>query len=225
MILDYSKQMNLIEPYKDCNKRINIIGCGAGGSWLTFFLLKMGFNNIHVYDFDEIEEHNIPNQCFSERHIGVPKTHAMLDVYDYFTKDEFEPRLKIHNQKITEDNAHMLSGIVISCVDTMKDRKMLYEMCYKYGQAELWIEGRLSIYGAYIYTLSKDGKDYTAEYEKSFYEDEEAEVSACGVSQTALPSAVNQVSIEIMQMIAWLKGEPFHNKIQYAIPDMIVFTE
>lgn len=225
MITDYSKQMELIEPFKHRNKRINIIGCGAGGSWLSFFLLKMGFENIHVYDFDDIEEHNIPNQCFSEFHIGKPKTTAIEEVYRYFHKDDDAPRLRVHNEKINEDNAHMLSGIVISCVDTMKDRKMLYELCYKYGQADLWIEGRLSIYGAYIYTLAKNGKDWTKQYEETFYDDEEAEVSACGVSQTALPSAVNQVSIEIMNLIAWLNGENFHNKIQYAIPDMLVFTE
>lgn len=224
MITDYSKQMELIEPYKYKDKRINIIGCGAGGSWLAFFLLKMGFENIHVFDFDEIEEHNLPNQLFPESHIGKLKVDSLMEVYKTFNEGD-EERLKVHNRKITKENAHTLTGIVISCVDTMKDRKMLYEMCYKYGQAELWIEARLSIYGAYIYTLAKNGVDYTSEYEKTFYDDEEAEVSACGVSQTALPAAVNQVSIEIMQLIAYLKGEAFHNKIQYAIPAMVVFTE
>ena len=72
MIEDYRKQMELIEVEK-FNKRINVIGCGALGSWLIFYLLKMGFENIHVYDFDEIEEHNIPNQLFKENQIKKKK--------------------------------------------------------------------------------------------------------------------------------------------------------
>lgn len=59
MITDFSKQTELIKVH-EFNEKINVIGCGAGGSWLTFFLLKMGFNNIHVYDYDVIEEHNLP---------------------------------------------------------------------------------------------------------------------------------------------------------------------
>ena len=225
MIMDYSKQMNLIVPDVDCNKRINIIGTGAGGSWLAFFLLRMGFKNIHAYDFDDIEEHNVPNQLFPESHIGKPKVESLKEVYEYFHDDGDMPRLHVHNQKITEDNAHTLTGIVFCEVDTMKDRKMLYELCYKYGQTELWIEGRLGLYGSYIYTLAKNGKDYKAKYEETFYADEEAEVSSCGVSQTALPSAVNKATLELMQMIMWLKGESYYNMIQYAIPHMVVFTE
>ena len=33
-------------------------GAGGIGSWLTFFLAKIGFSPI-VYDFDTIEEHNL----------------------------------------------------------------------------------------------------------------------------------------------------------------------
>ena len=69
MVTDYRKQTNLIEV-ENVDIPIHVIGCGALGSWLVFFLLKMGFKNITVYDFDTIEEHNLPNQCFMERQIG-----------------------------------------------------------------------------------------------------------------------------------------------------------
>lgn len=223
MVTDYSKQTELIKPH-EFTEKINVIGCGAGGSWLVFFLLKMGFKNIHIYDFDTIEEHNLPNQFFREKDIFSAKTSAMSSIYNDFF-DETEKRLTVHNTAITEDNAHTLSGVVFSCVDSMSVRKMIYESCYKYGQAKFWCEGRLSIWGAYIYTLSKDGRDWTGEYEKTFYEDEEAEVSSCGVSQTGLPSAVNCASMMIMQMIVWHRKEKFLNKIEYQIPELIHMTE
>lgn len=223
MVTDYSKQMELIKTH-EFNERINIIGCGALGSWLAFFLLKMGFEKIHVYDFDEIEEHNLPNQLFREKDIFSPKVDALASIYNEFFQDNTS-RLIIHNTKITEDNAHMLSGVVFSCVDSMTIRKTIYENCYKYGTAKFWCEGRLSIWGAYIYTLYKDGTDWTEKYEKTFYADEEAEVSSCGVSQTGLPSSVNAASMMIMQMIRWFREETPLNKIEYSIPEMITMTE
>lgn len=221
MIEDYRKQMELIEVEK-FNKRINVIGCGALGSWLTFFLLKMGFKNIHVYDFDEIEEHNIPNQLFKENQIKKNKTSAIDEIYkEFFTEDE--DRLKIHNIKITDENASSIPGITFCCVDSMTSRKNIYENCYKYGQAELWIEGRIGIFGGYIYTLNKKDSLLYEEYEKTLYADEEAEVSACGISQTALPAAVNVASDMLMQMISWYRGNDVWNSIQYQIPDFLCF--
>ena len=222
MITDYTKQMELIKPWEH-KRRINVLGCGAAGSWVVFFLLKMGFENIHVYDFDTIEEHNIPNQMFKESQIGCTKLDSIVNIYNDFFNEE-NKRLTIHNTKITEDNAHVLKDIVLCCVDSMMARKFIYENCYKYGQAELFIELRLSIWGAYVYTLYKNGKDWTKKYEDTLYADEETEVSACGVSQTALPAAVNAASIMIMKMIVWLRGENPQHRLEYSIPDVYAIT-
>lgn len=225
MITDFSKQMELIKAH-EFKERINVIGCGAIGSWVVFFLLKMGFENIHVYDFDKVEEHNLPNQMFAEKHIGELKVDAIINAYsDMFEDGMNESRLTVHNQKIDDGNAHTLSGVVISCVDSMSARKEIYELAFKYGQAKLWIEGRLSIWGAYVYTLDdKNCKKQIEEYEKTLYADEEAEVSACGVSQTALPSAVNCATIMVMQMICWHREELDLNEIQYSIPWLTAIT-
>lgn len=218
MITDYSKQETLFRP-SNYSGRINIIGCGACGSWLAFFLLKMGFKNIHVYDYDVVEEHNIPNQLFKESHIGSLKVRALKNIYNEFFFDDDE-RLVVHPDPITSTNANRLKGVIFNAVDSMAARQYIYERAYKYGQAELLIEDRLSVYGGYIYTLGKDLERHENEYEKTFYEDEDAEVSACGISQTALPAAVTTASIMIMQLISWIKKENVHFKVLYTIPDM-----
>ena len=223
MIEDYRKQSELIEVEK-FDTRINVIGCGALGSWLTFFLLKMGFKNVYVYDFDEIEEHNIPNQLFKESQIGDKKVVAMGQVYNDFFADE-EDRLITYHKKITDENAGMLTGITFCCVDSMTARKEIYENCYKFGQAELWIEGRIGLFGGYIFTLDRKNSLVYEEYEKTLYADEEAEVSACGISQTALPAAVNVASDMLMQMISWYRGNDVYNSIKYQIPDMLCFKK
>ena len=224
MITDYRKQIELIDV-NDFNKPIHVIGCGALGSWVTFFLLKMGFKNITVYDFDTIEEHNLPNQMFKEDDIGAYKVDAMYDNYiDFFKDDEASERLTVRAERVTKEIAEKLEGIVFSCVDSMEARKMLYNACFKNGNAKLWIEGRIGLFGAYIYTLNYNTEGMCESYEKTLYDDEEAEVSACGVSQTALPAAVCCASNMVMQMISWYRKNDIYNSITFQIPDMLSFS-
>lgn len=227
MVTDYSKQIDLIKPH-EFKKTIHVIGCGAIGSWVVFFLLKMGFDNIHVYDFDIVEEHNLPNQMFSEHHINMLKVDAMFDTY---TKSFIETnnttitsRLTIHNEKITARKAATLDGIIISCVDSMEARKEIYENALKFGSAELWIEGRIGIYGAYVYTVERGNMAAYTGYEKTLYADEDAEVSSCGVSQTALPAAVSCASQMIMTMIAWHNEWIYYNEVQFQIPQVLAMS-
>lgn len=225
MITDFTRQSELINIH-EFDKRINVIGAGALGSWLTFFLLKMGFKKINLYDFDVVEEHNIPNQIFREDQIGISKVESMKNLYrSFFNEENARRRLAVYNHAITPENAPALKGIVFSCVDSMKARKEIYESCFKYGQADMWIEGRIGLFGAYVYTLDRKDIEVMKKYEETLYDDEIAEVSACGISQTALPSAVNCASIMLMQLISAHRGNEVLNKIEYSIPDLTCMSK
>lgn len=223
IITDYTKQMELIKP-TDITERINIIGCGALGSWIVFILLKMGFSNLHVYDFDTIEEHNIPNQLFKEGQIGELKVKALDTIYmEFFNEESEKERVTTYAKKLDSDNCQ-LGGVTLCCVDTMSGRKELFESMFKYGNSRLWIEGRIGLYGAYIYTLTEKEKIQIDNYEETLYDDSEAEVSSCGVSQTALPSAINCASVMVMQLIEFFNGNKPLSKIEYSIPWVVSMT-
>ena len=223
MITDYRKQSELINT-AEFDIPIHVIGAGALGSWLAFFLLKMGFNNVNVYDFDRVEEHNLPNQMFREEDIGKYKVLALQEIYNDFFDDGSNFRLFSNIKKITEGEAKKLDGVVFCCVDSMRARKYIYENCFKNGDANIFIEGRIGLFGAYIYTLNGDTTDtQEEEYEKTLYADEESEVSACGISQTALPSAVNCASLMLMTMISWYRGNIIKQELRYQIPDLMTF--
>lgn len=230
MITDYRKQSELIEV-ADFGLPIHVIGAGALGSWLAFFLMKMGFKDINVYDFDEIEEHNLPNQFYRESDIGKPKVSALNDICVDFFGEEDCLRLKPAIKKVNKSKAKELSGVVFCCVDSMKVRKYIYEECYKNGNTDIFIEGRIGLFGAYIYTLYDKPEDTDDDcneeklYEETLYDDEEAEVSACGISQTALPSAVNCASLMLMSMISWHRGNNVAWQLRYQIPDLMTFQE
>ena len=61
------------------NELILVGGCGGIGSWVTFFLARIGYLPI-VYDFDVIEEHNIGGQLFRHSDIGRLKVSAISQI-------------------------------------------------------------------------------------------------------------------------------------------------
>src|SRR5215813_5940026 len=62
------------------NKRIDVIGAGATGSRIVLSLAKLGLENIHVWDFDTVEGHNIANQAYGMGDIGKLKVDALHDL-------------------------------------------------------------------------------------------------------------------------------------------------
>lgn len=215
MILDYKKQINLINVM-EVKTPIHVIGCGALGSWIVFFLNKMGFDNVTVYDFDTVEEHNLPNQMFKEEDIGLKKVYAMEDIIQNFNYDDYR-NYRFVTDKVGRKDVKKMEGIIFSAVDSMRTRELIYKGFRENDKLEMFLDGRLSIYGYYTYAVTKDSE---FKYEDTLYSDEEAEVSACGVSQTALPSAVMCASTMIMNMIEYLNGNPPEESIMISVPWM-----
>lgn len=215
MILDYKKQINLINVM-EVNTPIHVIGCGALGSWIVFFLNKMGFDNVTYYDFDVVEEHNLPNQLFREADIRRSKVYAIDDIlkaFNYGDSRDYNPM----NTRLGRKDVKEMEGIIFSAVDSMRTRELIYKGFRENDKLEMFLDGRLSIYGYYTYAVTKDSE---FKYEDTLYSDEEAEVSACGVSQTALPSAVMCASTMIMNMIEYLNGNPPEESIMISVPWM-----
>ena len=117
--MDYSKQNGHFRIDKINHNRIAILGCGAIGSFTAMSLAKMGFLNFEIYDFDTVEEHNLPNQFFGWRDI----THRKLDLTFTNMKD-MNRDADINTGTIISNKTTLKSEIVISCVDKMDVRKI-----------------------------------------------------------------------------------------------------
>ena len=192
--VDISRHKELFDPNK-FNKVIHVIGAGATGSWLVFSLAKLGLTNIHVYDFDKVEAHNIANQLFSISDIGEYKVEALKRII----KDTTGTEITIHNKEVKEE---AFSGIVFMMIDTMAGRKAIYESSVKYKPTvSLLIEPRMGLHMARIYNILPLNNSSLNEYEKTFYTDEEAEVSACGNSMTVISSALAVTAWCVRQLI------------------------
>jgi molybdopterin/thiamine biosynthesis adenylyltransferase len=138
----YKRQMDIISSDK-MNEPIHIIGCGGIGSWTALVLAKMGCDNIHIYDDDIVEDHNVATQYFKEEDNGKLKRYALADnVYEQ-TGIGVKSLENIEEEKID-------SGIVIFALDSMEERIRLGEI---YKDKDIYIiDGRMGGLQLEIYT-------------------------------------------------------------------------
>ena len=215
---DYSRQVNIFKP-EEFKTPIHIIGAGATGSWVAFSLAKMGVKNITIYDFDEVGMHNLPNQMFGIREINRNKAFAIRNIIKQMTGTSIRAR----NAKL--EGGEPLQGIVFVLTDTMKSRKDIFNRSIKNNpNINLMIETRMDLRGGRVYVIDPKNREQIKQYEETLYSDEETEVSACGVSQTVLPSALAITSNAIWKMLNYINNEPFPNETILDFSNDIVFT-
>jgi hypothetical protein len=171
------RQSGLI-PKDTLGVPITIIGSGAIGSFTALSLSKMGFGNITVIDFDEVSEENMSCQWFGPGDIGQLKVKSLADQIKTFTGMEIEARNEYYKEGV-------FNGIVISAVDSMEVRKMIYEAHKEtFGVTELLIDPRMGAESALLYAVDPNCDESKGNYEKTLYSDVEAAHEPCTAKST-----------------------------------------
>lgn len=206
--LDIRRHQELFDAER-FESNVHIIGAGATGSWLALMLAKMGIDGkqIHVWDFDVIEEHNVPNQSYALSSVGVKKVNQLAaDIFDQVGTEIHAHDGEFSNQR--------LNGYVFMMIDTMSGRKAIWEQAVKMKTAiKLYTEPRMGLDMGRIYNVTPTDLTHARQYEDTFYSDEEAEVSACGASQTVITTAMSVASYCARQLINHHAGEELDNEI------------
>lgn len=200
-MIDISRHMSVFNA-EDFDKRVDVIGCGAVGSHIVLMLTKLGIQNVHVWDFDEVEEHNIANQVFGLPHIGMPKVDAAHRLMKGLTGIE----IQAHNKEVGGDED--LGNVVFIATDTMKSRKEIWDKAVKYKATEALIECRMGADNARIYLVNPMDPTHVKKYEGSLsYDDDESEESLCGSRTTVGPTAIHTACNAVWQMIRWYNNK------------------
>lgn len=201
--MDLSRHIEVFSP--DAVKYpIHIIGVGATGSFVAMELARMGCPVLNLYDFDEVEIHNIPNQYYDTDDIGKTKIEALKEKLE-----KINPNIVVNANigKVvpvkgsdSEFGINEMSGYVFLLVDSMKIRRELWEAIKENKEIIHCWESRLGSDQARVYSLDMSVKDFS-KYEADFYEDDVSETSACGTSITVLPIVLQTASLMIVQFI------------------------
>ncbi|MFQ5989569.1 MAG: ThiF family adenylyltransferase [Candidatus Methylomirabilales bacterium] len=170
--MEFLRQLDLVSP-ETLDLPIHLIGCGGIGSFTALVLSKMGVQHLHLYDPDGIEEHNLPNQLFRLRDLGRFKVEALQEILQEFagTPVQAQP-VEVETQRMT--------GVVISGVDSMRARKAIWLRSIRYRAGVLrYLDARMGAEVARIYAVNPTDPGDIRFYEKTLYDDEEAETLPC----------------------------------------------
>lgn len=83
------------------NSKVAIAGLGGLGSNIAIMLTRSGVGNLLLVDFDIVDITNLNRQAYSVKHIGKPKTQALMQILL-----EINPYINICtiNEKVTAQN-------------------------------------------------------------------------------------------------------------------------
>lgn len=200
--MDLSRHISVFSP-DNVKHPIHIIGVGATGSFVAMMMARMGCPVLNIYDFDDVEIHNIPNQYYDTEDLGKLKAEALAEKLKAINPN-IVVNVNIGAVLPVHDDEHKgideMSGYVFLLVDSMKIRKELWLAAKENKNILHCWESRLGSDQARVYSLDMSVKDFS-KYEADFYDDDNAEVSACGTSITVLPVVLQTASLMIVQFI------------------------
>ena len=124
--MNLNKSLEYFNP-ENINAPIHVIGVGAVGSTLVENLVRLGIEEINIYDFDVVSDYNIDNQMFDFSHIDKPK----VDCVEEMAK-RINPQIKIIKHKEGCDpEEDFFEGYIFLCVDNIDVRKQIIKTNFK----------------------------------------------------------------------------------------------
>lgn len=183
---NYSDQVNIFNP-DTWGWPVHLIGAGGINNLTGAVLAKMGISELHVWDDDVLEPRNMPTEVgYSSKMCGKPKVLAMVDLLNYLMPGKVN--IYPHQQRVTKETP--LSGVVISGVDSMASRKIIWEnIKMHYLDIPFYIDGRSGGEETQLFALSPADFKAREDYESWLFNDDEAAPLACGARNIGYISA------------------------------------
>jgi len=185
---------------------IHIIGCGALGSTTAIMLARCGITDIHLWDFDTVEEHNIANQQYVWSDVDELKTVALTKHYKAIT-----PRAQVVQHGAWDDDT--LRGIVILALDHIDTRKRILNYHYHKQTISAMLDIRMRLKDATHHAAdwSNDRQKVSLKESMNFTHEEamaNTPVSACNMTLSIMPTVQTVCSVTVANLINYFKGQP-----------------
>lgn len=207
-------------------------GAGGIGSWLTLFLARQG-HDLHVYDFDNVEQHNIGGQLYNVDSILQSKVDAISEICRVFAGH----RVSTYNEKYGKDS--IADSVMFSCFDNMEARQVMFDNWIAAQRERLpsgmplqkdciFIDGRLNAETAEFFCVTDE--ESAQKWRESWFPDFKVEDAPCAYKATSHCAAIlaGMMTAALNNFIANQKeGEqreiPFKTSIW--LPTMMVLSE
>lgn len=208
-MIDVTRHRSVFDPLKWGSRRVDVIGLGATGSKVALSLAKLGVQNLHIWDHDTVEEHNLANQAYGMQHVGVTKATALADIIHLGTgatttqHGEWDPGTRSWGE------------VVFCMVDSMAVRKQIFETARINPFVRLVIDSRMGSDMGYLHTYSPQDPATLLRYEASLFSDDDAhtEVSACGTAITVGPTGDIINGLAVWQFLRYVNEQSTHGEL------------
>lgn len=204
--MNLSKSYEFFQPEKD-DSRIHIVGCGSVGSTLAENLARCGLTNFTLWDFDDVEPHNIVNQMFTQKQFGMPKVEALKQILLDINPD-IKDKIELESAGW---NGRMMSGYIFLCVDSIDLRREIVEKHIDSPYVKAMFDFRTLLESAQHYAADwsnlKMKKDFLGTMQFSHEEAAvETPVSACGTTLGVATTVRLICALGVNNYINFLKG-------------------
>ena len=180
------KHREFFDP-EQFNDEVHIIGCGAVGSTIAEQLTRLGFKKLHIYDFDTVSEHNITNQMFLHKHIGISKLDALDEICH-----SINPEIQLMHYPNGWKKGMPLSGYVILAVDSIDTRNEIVDDNYFNPHIKAVYDVRMRLVDAQHFAAKWDTEGKKFLKQTMAFTSEEANaatpMSACGTTLSVTPT-------------------------------------
>lgn len=200
-MIDIMRSRGVFDPAK-FREDIHIYGVGATGSHVVKQLVLHGVpgSQIHVYDFDVVEGHNLANTVYTNEHVGMPKVEALQKLI----AESYDEHIKIHNEKV--EDAGQYEGVHFLLIDG--DRGPLFKSLKFKINVKVLIETGLDARAGRCTIMSPSNINHIKYFEKKYLSNEggedPGEVSVCGTRQVVAGTVAMLSSIAVWDFMKWV---------------------
>ena len=209
--MNLNKHREFFDPdkFKD---DIHIIGCGAVGSTIAEQLARLGIKKLHLYDFDNVSEHNITNQMFYLAHVGLTKLKALDEILH-----AINPEIILEHHTEGWKPGTILSGYVFLAVDNIDTRKEIVKENQFNPNVLAMFDTRMRLTDAQHFAAkwTAEGKKFLLDT-MNFTREEAANstpVSACGTTLSVTPTVRIICSLAVSNLINVILNKPITKTI------------
>ena len=209
----FLRQLDIADPSQFRDKPVTVIGAGGIGAATVVALAKTGFENIAVYDFDTVEEHNLPNQLLPMR-VGDQDTlqWAKTTALFHLVHDLADISITPINERYTDQP---LGEIVISAVDSLDARRSLWSQVQQSMDTLFFLDGRMAITSMDLYAIDMLDEEAVAGYTQSL--DGKAEELPCTARATMFNSFIiagHLVALLVAYLNSWQHPWRFYYNVR-----------
>ena len=179
MELDLTRQSGIIPTELVTKLGISIIGCGAIGSHAAETLAKIGIRNMHAWDFDSVEEHNLANQGFRLIDLGLSKVEVVRDKLQEAVGLDL-----VTNLERVDSDTRFFTPLVLATVDTMSARKDILKAALSSLDAEVLIDARMGAMYGQVFICNLADPQSLKDYKKTLFDDSEGFQAPCTEKST-----------------------------------------